>query len=61
MDRKQFLLEIEKDFKNKVNPTELMNILEKKFKIPCYKDEDYNKNNKDVISLYIMISNSRVF
>ena len=41
--------------------TEIMNDMEKKFNIPIINNEEYNKNNLDVIELYREISNSRNF
>ena len=40
---------------------ELMNELERAYKIPALKDEAYERENKKVIALYRKISMSRVF
>ena len=37
----------------------LMTDMEKEFKIPALKDEDWEKNNKSVVALYRKISMSR--
>ena len=46
-------------FENGSNPTELMNDLERIFKIPALNDPAYNEDNQEVISLYREISDSR--
>ena len=47
-------------FEQDADPTELMNEMERIFKIPLLKDEEYNEDNQDVISLYHEISQSRI-
>ena len=46
-------------FEQGANPTELMNDMERIFKIPALNDPAYNEDNQEVITLYREISNSR--
>lgn len=39
----------------------LMTQMENEFRIPALNDEEYNKENKEIIELYREISNARVF
>lgn len=51
---------IEKKFEDdSENLTELMDEMERIFKIPALNDPEYNDHNKDVISLYRRISSKR--
>lgn len=55
------LNEYKKRFENKENVTEIMNDMEREFAIPCLNDEEYNKQNSDVMELYRKIANSRIW
>lgn len=55
------LKSIKERFEQGVDPTKLMNEMEGTFKIPMLNDEDYNKDNPEVIQLYREISHSRNF
>ena len=46
-------------FEKGVNQTELMNEMERIFKIPALNDLDFNEENPEVIELYRKISKSR--
>lgn len=50
-----------KRFEDGENPTEIMNDMECEFNIPCLNDEEYNKQNSDVIELYRKVANSRIW
>jgi len=49
-----------KRFENKEEPTKLMNELEKVYNIPLMLDLEFNKNNIELMKLYIEISESRL-
>lgn len=57
--------EIMKDKHNKkrrnLRLANLMTQMENEFRIPALNDEEYNKENKEIIELYREISNARVF
>jgi len=40
---------------------DIMNDMEKEFNIPMLNDDEFNKNNADVIELYREVANSRNF
>lgn len=50
--------DLEQDRKD-IQLSALMTDMEREFKIPMLKNEDYEKENKDVIALYRKISRSR--
>jgi|GEM_PF-6797086 len=50
---------ITEQFEQGVNQTELMNEMERIFKIPALNDLDFNEENPKVIELYRKISKSR--
>jgi hypothetical protein len=49
------------EFEKGTDPTELMNEMERIFKIPMLNDETYNAENEYVIELYREISDERGF
>lgn len=50
---------ITSQFEQGANPTELMNEMERVFKIPVLNDPDFNEDHPKVIQLYRKISYSR--
>jgi len=46
-------------FEQGTNPTDLMNQMEIRYKIPLLNDERFNEENPEVIELYRQISDSR--
>jgi hypothetical protein len=55
------MLEIyRKRFEDGEEPTKLMNELEKVYKIPLMLDLEFNKNNVELMKLYLEISASRL-
>jgi len=59
MTKIEELERIAEQFEQGVNQTELMNEMERIFKIPALNDLDFNEENPEVIELYRKISKSR--
>lgn len=54
-----YLMEFRKKYESGYDPTQLMNEMEKVFKIPMVNDPLFNQDNEEVIRLYREIANSR--
>jgi len=50
---------IRSEFEQGINATQLMNDMERIFKIPALNSEKFNEENPEVISLYRQVSDSR--
>jgi hypothetical protein len=54
-----YLMEFRKKYESGYDPTQLMNEMENVFNIPALNNPSFNENNRDVMSLYQEIANSR--